>query len=206
MPVLTRLVQGKKNPNRVNLYLDGVYAFSLSIDEVAKQGLKKDLKLSDPQVAHLKQVDEEEYIYVKILNFLSYRPRTTKEVRDRLWKYGIKDLSSQNQIIDRLKSKGYLDDLVFAHWFIESRNTHRPRSIRMLTQELKAKGISEEIISSVVGNISEEYTAIWRILSKKLGQPRILEHNERSKIYAFLNRQGFAWDKVKEVVKKWESE
>lgn len=206
MPVITRLVQGKKNPNRVNLYLDNTFAFALSLDEVVKNNLKKGVVLSDDRIAELKATDETEYVYTKLLNFLSYRPRTIKEVRDRLWKYAVKDIIAQNLFIDRLKQSGYLDDLTFARWFIESRNTHRPRSLRLLVQELKAKGISAEIIQSVLESIADERTSITKLLAKKLGSHHALDLPSRQKIYGFLSRQGFSWEAIKEVVKNWESE
>jgi regulatory protein len=206
MPVITRLVQGKKNPNRVNLYLDDEFAFALSIDEVGKKSLKKGLELSPGEIEDLKKADSDEYIYGKILNFLSFRPRTVKEVRDRLWKYEVKDEDSQNIVIDKLKSKGYLDDVSFAKWFIESRNTHRPRSISMLKMELSQKGVPKDIISDLVATMGDEKATIMHLLDKKLGNHRILGKPELVKIQGYLVRQGFAWDKVSEVVKSWQSE
>ena len=206
MPVITRLVQGKKNPNRVNLYLDDEFAFALSIDEVAKNSLKKGFDLSDDQIARLKDTDQTDYVYAKLLNFLSYRPRTVKEVRDRLYKYEVKEIDRQNILIDKLQSKGYLDDMAFARWFIESRNTPRPRSPRMLRAELKAKGVGEDIIKSVISQAGDERASITRLLTKKLGIPAQLDPAARQKIYAYLSRQGFTWDKIIEVVKNWESE
>lgn len=206
MPTVTRLVQGKKNPNRVNLYLDGEFAFALSIDEVGKHGLKKGLELSDSQIEALKDNDETEYVFGLILNFLSYRPRTIKEVRDRLYKYEVRDKDKQDVLIAKLQSKGYLDDVAFATWFIESRNTHRPRSSRMLKQELQVKGVPNEIITQAMAGSADESDTIARILDKKLGVKRTLERDEEQKIYAYLSRQGYAWDKIKEVVKSWQSE
>lgn len=206
MPVITRLVQGKKNPNRVNLYLDDEFVFALSIDEVGKKSLKKGLELSPGEIEDLKKADSDEYVYGKILNFLSFRPRTVKEVRDRLWKYEVKDEDSQNIVIDKLKSKGYLDDLSFAKWFIESRNTHRPRSISMLKMELSQKGVPKDIISDLVATMGDEKATILHLLDKKLGNHRILGKPELVKIQGYLVRQGFAWDKVSEVVKSWQSE
>lgn len=206
MPTITRLVQGKKNPNRVNLYLDDQFAFALSIDEVAKHSLKKGLELDDVSIEMLKKNDESEYIFAKILNFLSYRPRTVKEVKDRLYKYEVKEALDQDQIIARLQAKGYLDDVAFASWFIDSRNAHRPRSPRMMVSELKSKGISETIIKSVMSQVSPESSTIEKLLTKKLGANRPLIDAEKQKIYAFLSRQGFSWEGIKEVVKSWESE
>jgi regulatory protein len=206
MPILTRLVQGKKNPNRVNLYLDDVFAFALSIDEVAKHGLKKGLELTGAQIESLKDNDETEYVYAKLLNFLSYRPRTVKEVRDRLYKYEVRDKDKQDVLIAKLESKGYLDDAAFATWFIESRNTHRPRSSRMLKQELQSKGVPSDVIATAMAGSVDESDTIARILDKKLGVRRRLVREEEQKIYTYLSRQGYAWDKIKEVVKSWQSE
>jgi regulatory protein len=206
MPTITRLVQGKKNPNRVNLYLDDEFAFALSIDEVGKKFLKKGLELSLGEIEDLKKTDSDEYVYGKILNFLSFRPRTVKEVRDRLWKYEVKDEVSQNILIDKLKSKGYLDDIAFARWFIESRNTHRPRSRAMLKMELSQKGVPKEVVEDVSKDIGDEKETILHLLDKKLGSRRSLDQATKSKIQGYLVRQGFPWDKVSEVVKNWQSE
>lgn len=206
MAIITRLVQGKKNPNRVNLYLDDVFAFALSIDEVVKQGLKKGVELSEEKVAKLKDADATDYIYAKILNFLSYRPRTIKEVRDRLYKYEVRDTTKQEALITRLIAKGYLDDLAFARWFIDSRNTHRPRSPRRIEQELLSKGISRETIREVIKTVSDPKQVIQALLSKKLGISRVLTLVERQKITTYLARQGFSWQDIAAVVKTWESE
>lgn len=206
MPFITRLAHGKKNPNRVNLYLDGEFAFALSIDEVVKQGLKKGLELSPSQVTTLKDQDELEYLYLKILNFLSFRPRSVKEVRDRLFKYRLQDPLKQDILIERLISQGYLSDLEFARWFINSRNTHRPRSPIHLTQELQKKGIARELIASLSSEFADEAQVIRQQLNKKLGSPHALTPTARQQIYSYLARHGFAWERIKEVVKSWESE
>ncbi len=206
MPIITRLVAGKRNPNRVNLYLDGIFSFALSLDEVVKHGLKKWLELSEEQISSLKQTDKDDQVYTKIINFISFRPRSVKEVRDRLNHYGAKDLIAQNLLIDRLKRGGYLDDLKFATWFVESRNTHKLRSPRALMAELSAKGISREVQAQVLSQVNDSATTIQSILTKKLGSPRVLSPEERQKISSYLVRQGFAWDQVRQVVKQWESE
>lgn len=206
MAIITCLVQGKKNPNRVNLYLDDSFAFALSIDEVARHNLKKGLELSQSDITKLKETDQSDYLYAKILNFLSFRPRTEKEVRDRLKKYELEDHEQQDLVIAKLRDKGYLDDLAFARWFIESRNAHRPRSPRMLAQELMSKGVNRDDISAVINLANDESDSIRHILTKKLGAPRALDLVEKQKISVYLGRLGYSWDAIKAVVKSWESE
>lgn len=206
MPKITRLVQGKKNPNRVNLYLDDEFAFALSIDEVAKKSLKKDLELTDSQINELKSNDEAAQIYAKILNFLSYRPRSVKEVKDRLTKYKVLGDAAQNAYITKLRDSGYLDDLAFAKWFIDSRNNHKSRSKRMLMYELSLKGIPKEVVDSLKSSMNDDESTLIKLISKKLGTPRKLEVYEKQKIQTYLVRQGFAWEEVSKVVKSWQSE
>ncbi len=206
MSVITRLVQGKKNPNRVNVYLDTQFAFTLSLDEVVNHHLKIGKELTEAEIEALVKKDGEAKVYAKLLNFISFRPRSVKEVRDRLYQYDVRDKAAQDGLIERLVDKGHLDDLAFAHWFIESRNTHKLRAPRMILQELAAKGISREILEQVQGEVNDENETLRALLTKKLGDPRPLESSERQQISLYLSRQGFAWDKIREVVKSWESE
>lgn len=206
MPIVTRLVAGKRNPSRVNLYLDDRFALALSLDEVVKRGLKKGLELSDEQVVALREADENDKVYAKILNFISFRPRSVKEVRDRLKQYEVKDPGEQTLLISRLIDRGYLDDFKFAEWFVQSRNTHKLRSPRAIKAELSAKGISREIQAQVLSTVNDPVMTISSVLSKKLGSPRVLSLAERQKIGSYLVRHGFAWQDIQEVVKMWESE
>ena len=109
MSIITRFLQGKKSQQSQS-YLDGVHlrAFHRRSSQTKPQ---KGLELTSEQIDSLKQADTFEYTYAKLLNFLSYRPRTVKEVRDRLYKYKVKDKVKQDLLIERLQSKGYLDDL-----------------------------------------------------------------------------------------------
>ena len=203
MSIITRLASGRKNPNRVNLYLDGKFAFSLSLDEVVKNSLKKNLDLTPVQINALRQTDDFHRVYAKILNFISYRPRSEFEICSRLHQYQSNDIEG---IIALLTDQGYLNDLVFAQWFVASRLTHKTRSPRALRAELARKGIAREIIDQALTRAEDPRDTIKRILSKKLGTTGPLAVSARQKIFAYLLRQGFGWEMVKEVVKTWESE
>lgn len=188
MAQISRLVAGKKNPGRVNLYLDGKYAFALSLDEVVKNGLKKGKELTDEQVQVLKKTDDLNWAYAKILNFLSFRPRTKFEVCNRLKKYAITEVESVSWIINKLTDQGYLSDLAFAKWFVESRMGNRPRSKRHLTSELRAKGVDISIINQVLKEV-DEIDSLEQLIAKKA----TLSHD---KLLQFLLRRGFKYDTV----------
>ncbi len=196
MPVVTRLTAGKRDPSRVNVYLDESYSFSLSADLVLASGLKKGVSLTQAQLDTYKVKSTGEKVFGKILNFLSYRPRATREVRDRLLLY-LKDFEDQESItkltLSRLDSLGYLSDLEFAKWFVESRNKSRPRSVRALSYELYHKGISKEIISQVLQELGSDKSALELIIEKK-------QHLPPDKLMAYLARQGFPYELIKKAL------
>lgn len=192
MPTVTKLSQGIRDPERVNVFLDGKYALSLSAEEVIKRGLKSGTVLSLPAVDTLKSVSSDEKVFAKVINFISFRPRSVKEVKDRLYTYiGPDEEDAKNALIARLEKLGYLNDLEFARWFAQSRRANRPRSIRQLASELYAKGVPKEIISQVLGEGGDDHEAIRTLIAKKSGLAP-------DKLIAYLARKGFSWEIIKE--------
>lgn len=196
MPVITRLSAGKRDPSRVNVFVDGKFAFSLSADEVIKQALSKGSELSEESLAGLSSLSSEEKLFAKILNYLSYRPRSHKEVELRLRQYLVDHDNPQSVIIatvSRLEKLGYLDDLAFAVWFVQSRMSNRPRSKRHLTSELMGKGVSHEIISQVLTDHADDEGAIRALIAKKSSLPP-------DKLKSYLLRRGFSYDLIRSVL------
>lgn len=183
MPQISRLLAGKKNSGRINLYLDGEFAFALSLDEVVKNGLKKGLELTEDQVEALKKNDDLNWAYTKILNYLSFRPRTEFEVRARLKKYDVTEVANVDRIINKLKANNYLSDLDFAKWFVGSRMGNRPRSKQHLSAELRAKGVDSAVINQVLSTI-DETGPLEALIPKK-------STLSRDKLIQFLLRRGF---------------
>lgn len=192
MPVITKLSFQQRDPSRVNIFIDGKYTFSLSAELVITKGLKKSQILSADELQNLTKESSDGKIFAKIINYLSYRPRSTKEVSDRLIKYLGKDNQTQiPPLITRLTELGYLDDLKFATWFVESRRSHRPRSRRQLTFELLKKGIARPIIDQVLGPLTDDNLAIRQLIAKK---PNL----DRQHLIAYLARKGFSYSLIKE--------
>lgn len=188
MPQISRLLAGKKNPSRINLYLDGEFAFALSLDEVVKNGLKKGLELTADQVEALKKNDDLYWAYAKILNYLSFRPRSEFEVRARLKKYDVTEVANVDWIINKLKTNNYVSDLDFAKWFVASRMGNRPRSKQHLSSELRTKGIDSAVINQVLSNI-DETGPLEALIAKK-------STLSRDKLTQFLLRHGFRYGAI----------
>jgi regulatory protein len=195
---ITAIEPQQKNPQRVNVYLDGEFAFGLAT--IVAAWLKVGQELSDEKVASLKAEDEGEVTYQKALHFISYRPRSSMEVRQNLTKRGISETLTA-ETVNRLQQNGQLNDEAFARAWTENRNEFRPRSKSALRMELRQKGLDEEIIQTVLEEqVDEEALA----LAAARKYARRLEGREwtefRKKLGGFLARRGFSYATLAPVV------
>jgi len=202
MPIITGIEPQKRNPQRVNVYLDGVYAFPLALSVAIKAGLKKGQCLTSTDVERLVATDSLEKAYERALNFLSFRPRSSAEVRRYLTEKGV-DTSLVEPVIARLTQAGLLDDAAFAHSWVENRQQFNPRGRRVLRQELMQKGIERDVIEAVLPADEEEASPALAIARRRAaalaGQdyPRF-----RQKLSAYLLRRGFDYEVVSDIVSR----
>lgn len=149
-------------------------------------------------------MDHFETFLNKSFKFLSYRPRSEKEVRDYLIKKKADELVIE-KVIKRLKDHNFLNDLDFTKWWIEQRTKFRPKAERVIKLELSRKGIAKDIIEEALGdetleNISD-FDKARKLAIKKIER---LKGTETAKVYEktvrFLAVRGFTWDTIKEVV------
>jgi regulatory protein len=201
---ITALKVQKRNRERVNVYIDERFAFGLAMVEALQ--LKVGQQLSDADIARLKQKDEAEVARERALRFLSYRPRSIAEVRRYLAKKEF-DTAAVEQAIERLSRAGLLDDRDFAKFWIENRDTFKPRGIRALRYELRQKGVADAIIDEFVSDYDESDAAYRAALPKA----RVLAKRHdadtfRTKLLAYLNRRGFPFYVARDTVDRFMEE
>jgi len=84
--IITNLKQGVKNPNRVNVFVDGKFAFSLDVSQVVDYRLKVGQELAAEEIAELKKASEFGKLYQRALEWALTRPRSERELRDYLFR------------------------------------------------------------------------------------------------------------------------
>jgi regulatory protein len=139
MSRITGLTAGKGRDQRVNLFLDGRLAFSLSAEVALKEGLRPGQELSEQDLKALAGADRYQKCLNAALRFLATRPRSEDEIRQRLLKHGFES-ACREKAIARLKEQGLVDDEAFARYWKDNRQAFRPRSRRLTTLELQRKG------------------------------------------------------------------
>ena len=199
---ITDLRQGVKNPNRVNVFVDGKFSFSLDIAQVVDLGVKVGLALSAEKLEELKRASEFGKLYQRALEWALVRPRSEKEVRDYLYKKVFErklDKSYIDLIVARLKEKKYLDDTVFAKYYVENRFVKKGISRRRLSLELMKKGVAKEIIAEVLDGRNDE-EEILKMIAKKRAR------YDDEKLISYLCRQGFSSELARNLVRDYEKD
>jgi regulatory protein len=196
---ITSIKTQRRNRKRVNVYLDGEYGFSLGLEVAAS--LKRGDSLSAEEIEELQLRDSEEMAYSRSLKYLAYRPRSTAEVRRYLRKKAVSEQVSE-RVAGRLREVGLLDDRAFAEYWVENRETFRPRSRRLLRQELRQKGIDEELVSEVLTGVDEENSAHRAAVRQAPKYARLDDEGFRQKMSSFLRRRGFNYEVAREAVSR----
>ena len=195
---VTALRPTKRDPDRIAVDLNGSFAFALPATLVADERIDVGEMLDGDRVSSLLAADEASRATEAALVFLGYRPRSEKEVRDRLRRGGYEQDAIEHAIA-RLHEWRYLDDADFARRWVENRTAHRPRGRRLLQQELRHKGIDGEIARDAIDDAeldepgAAEALARRRLPSYAGDEPAAI----RRRLGAYLARRGYGYDVIR---------
>lgn len=211
MGLITLVEPQKKKKERFNVYIDGKFAFGLDAENVIKYGVKPGKKIFQKTIDSILKRAETGKLFDSSLNFLSYRPRSQKEVEEYLVgriskKENVKISQAREsdliaEVVKKLKKYHYLKDEEFAKWWIASRERSRPKGKIILKSELMQKGIAKEIIEELLSRVGSQKNSAIKAVEKKIPRWKNLKTIEfKKKIYSYLSSRGFEFDTIREVV------
>jgi regulatory protein len=196
-------IKAVKNPRiqRSNIYLDSKFAFSLDNEVIVKEKLKAGLELSPKEVGLLTNADAFQRCLNAAFRFLSYRPRSESETRERLQKHGYESEEIE-KVVAQLKRLALLDDTAFAEYWKENRNSFRPRGQRMLKMELRRKGVESGVIDEVIDDVDEAENA-YRAASSKARTLSVSDYQVfQQRLGGYLQRRGFSYGVINKIVEQ----
>lgn len=203
MPVVTSLEIHQRDKERVMLFLDDEYALDLPLLEAAR--LSRGQQLSPADVAELSSAGARQTAFDRAVHFLSYRPRSIEEVRRHLVKKEVPD-SHIAIVIERLRQRGYVDDMEFARYWVANRARFKPMGLRALRYELRQKGIDDDIINTQLAAVDEDESA-YRAAQARMSRYRGYTRQAfRQKLGALLRRRGFGEYAINDVLPRLQAE
>jgi len=196
---ITAIRAGRGRGKRVNVFLDGKFAFSLEAEVAVTEGLQAGQELSAGEIEALARSDHFHRCLNAALHYLSYRPRSESEIRGRLQRRGF-DGDSVEAVIARLKEQGLIDDMAFAQFWRDNRQSFSPRSRWLTRCELRQKGVASDIIDQVVDAVDDANSAYRAALSKARSLPLSDYQSFRRRLGEYLKRRGFGYEVINQAI------
>jgi regulatory protein len=210
MPTVVNLKRKKRTKEWYLIYLNDGREILSYIDFIVKFKVKVGKQLTEEQIKEMKS--ESEVILAKEIayRFISYKPRTLKEVSDKLKAKGFQsDLVSK--VVEELKNYGFINDLEYARNFVLNKSRSKTLGELALRRELLSKGISSEIVDEVLSereNLIDEFEIALDLAQGKLKQIKSLKKRKKGRdeykrrIYEFLLRRGFKFETINRVMRE----
>ena len=191
---------------RVNVFIDDKFSFALDAKLAQQSALQTGVVISQSTLSHLLQEDGAAKAYAKAIYFMGYRPRSEREIRERLkrdeWPDEIID-----SVVERLREEKVLNDAQFAATWVENRSLFKPRGAYALRQELRGKGVARDEIEAALPNSDEESENALAALATKRRTWERLEGREREqKMIQFLQRRGFNYSVARVAIKQFDED
>lgn len=196
-------VEMMRKPKHRYLIMFGPYSITVHEDVMIKYRMMKGNMFRKEELEEIVVADERQQAYVEALRFLERKPRTAKEIAQRLNQKGMTADSIEKAIV-RLQQERLVDDELYAKQWAEQRITRQKKGRMWVRQELRQKGIGSELIVEALNEVSEEdeLESAYAVGKKKWLQSKGDALERKHKTGAFLMRRGFTGDQVRKVINK----
>jgi regulatory protein len=182
--------QRRHGGRRFNVHVDGEFAFSLDATLAARLHLHQQLDAA--ALAALAAADEHARALDAAYTFLSYRPRSAREIEQRLQQKGYSPgaIASARERLDRHR---LVDDTAFARYWVEQRQAFNPRGRTALRAELRAKGVGATDIAAALPEGDESAAAYQAGLRRMRSLGKLDHPTFRQRMGGYLQRRGFSY-------------
>src|SRR5277367_6493770 len=155
------------------------------------------------------KVYDEEMLYEYAVGALGRKMRTVAEIK-RLMRSRVNTQPEGELLVEmvvmRLKAQRYLNDTGYAESYSRLRKENEKFGRQRVVQDLKIKGVHNDIIESVVGaaydGVNEEALARDFLRRKRVSQPT--DQKQVARIFRMMVRAGFASHIIFRILKKWD--
>ena len=205
---ITKIENQKKHPDRKNIYVDGQFFLGVSAETLMRSALRTDDEVGREQLDILQRTEELLSAKNAALRYLSTRPRTEREVRDKLREkeYGEEEIA---RAIDDLKRSGLLNDEEFSRMYIRDALASRPAGKLLLKKKLLLLGVDKATVDHALHEAFQQVNqedAAMKAATQFMKKTHSTRKNEsalklRNRLTSFLVRRGYTWNLIETVLK-----
>ena len=202
MSKITTLKIQSRDKSRCNVYLDGEFAFGISVESVYTYGLKVGKELTKEEIEEISREDENKVALSKALNFATKTLKTRYQVKTNLQAKGY-SIKTINFVLDKLVSSGIIDDVEFAKRYIETTSNTQGRKLieyKLITKGVKKSDIDYAFSQTEINSKENAYSVLEKKLKSKPANRETL-----NKAYRYLVGRGFSYDEVSSAISEYKA-
>lgn len=204
--LITSVERHKKNKDKLSVYIDNQYAFSILEEDYIRLGFYEKQEIAQDEIDHIKTDINYRSAKSMAVKFLVMKLRSERDVREKLDNEGYDDEVISN-VIEELKSMGYINDRMYAQKYVYDRSKLKPQSKKLLKYDLINRGIPEEITDEVLTDWEIDETAVAEsLIRRKFGKYDFNDLKVQKKIYSFLQHRGFSFQQIDEALKSFQNQ
>ena len=203
MATITKIIEQKRRANRRNIYLDGVFAFGLNDNVVARFRLREGMQLTDEQVTQIAQGEVRQECFDDAMKYLASRMHSHSELRRKLVRREFGETIIDG-VLEDLARMAYLDDVRFAKAKALSAAEHKHHGRRRAFMELIKAGVKKDVADAALNEVYDQNDSVAtaRLLAeKKAASLKKLDPTvARRRLAGMLMRRGFDYETIKPVI------
>lgn len=203
---ITRIESQKKNRGRKSLYADDTFVVGVSAETLIRAGIRRGDDLDAERLENLRRMESIQAARRTALRYISQRPRTEKEIRNRLQENEFGNIEIE-QTIEQLKSTRLINDEEFARIFIRDALSRRPIGAVRMKQKMLLLGLEKHLVESAIAEMCGEEVqsrAARNVAGKFMAKQRGGKKDSlrvRKSLTDHLIRRGFPWSIVQPLLK-----
>ena len=203
----------KRSPSKVKVFFED-NSYIISVNTFAHFALYDGKEITQEELEEILSHDLRTDLYERVVNYISYSPRTESQVKQYIRKYfkkiGIFELNIDSEslideIVNKLKEYKYINDRDYAEMFVKSRLKNKPRSRYFLLSELLSKGIDKQMANEVLDILMPDSYEVLKMLYEKKYRDEPMTFDDKKKI-SYLQRKGFLWDDISKFVNSFKKD
>ena len=195
----------KRRKNRRSIFLDDGSVFGISEDVFFSIPVQIGDTLTDQELDDILVADYQQKIMDVALNLLSYRMRSKAELIRRLKRKKFNE-DGIYAVMEKLETKGYVDDQKFARGFAREKVRRKLIGPMALRSEFSVHGLDPDILEHTLKQTYDEFsehTLMGQLLAKRrIPMNKTLDLKEKKNVVNTLRNKGFLWDQIQEVLVK----
>ncbi|MGL4873511.1 MAG: recombination regulator RecX [Clostridium sp.] len=204
MGKITRIEEGKRNKNRVNIYVDEDFSFAIDVELSYKMGLKKNLEIDEEKIKEAVLKDGFSKCKERAIKIVERSYKTEKELREKL--RGYEFLEEQiDYAINFLIEYKFLDDVKYTRMYIKDKLFNQGSN--KIKFALERKGINKEVIAEILSEFDkeEEVSRGVYLCEKKYNILKGKETDKyklKDKLFRYLIGRGYEFSSAKEIINR----